>query len=413
MSSAVAIAAVTATLRNLLAHHISPQPDLADTIFTVQPPDQARQAHATANQVNLFLYHTTLNTAWSNTDLQDSTRRRGESGLPPLALNLAYLLTAYGRDNDARRPFSHLLMGHAMRLLHDNPVLGVADLRTALPDADPGRMIERVRITHHPLTLDEITKLWTCLQTPHRLSACYQASVVLLDSELPVRAPLPVLRRGARDGGIVTQADMLSSFPLLGEVQPAAPAQLGDRVTLTGHNLSGDTVAVRIRRDEVAIEFLVDPGPSDQRLTFIVPPGPRARPSATTNIRAGIYAISVVITTDGRQRSSNEIAFAIAPRITSPLPLQVAKAGHETTIEIECLPEVDPDQRACLYLGEREVRAEPFRQPSTKLRFVVTNAPLGEHVLRLRVDGIDSRVLADTTSHPLEFDPKARLRIIE
>jgi len=412
MSSAVAIAAVTATLRNLLAHHIAPQPHLADTIFTVQPPDQARQAQATANQLNLFLYHTAPNPAWSNTDLQDWTRR-GESGPPPLALNLAYLLTAYGRDNDARQPFSHLLMGHAMRLLHDNPLLGVADIRAALPDADPGRMIERVRITHHPLTLDEITKLWTCLQTPHRLSACYQASVVLLDSELPVRAPLPVLRRGARDGGIIAQADMISPFPLLAEVQPAAPAQLGDRVTLTGHSLSGQTVTVCIRRGDAVTEIPAEPESSDRRLTFIVPPGPPAKPPGAAKIRAGIYAISVVVTAGGRPRTSNEIAFAIAPRITSPLPLQVARAGHETTIEIDCLPEVDPDQRACLYLGEREVQATAFRQPTTRLRFVVTDAPTGEHVLRLRVDGIDSRLLADTTAHPLEFDPKARLRITE
>ena len=50
--------------------------------------------------------------------------RDGEPAQPPLALNLFYLLTAYGRDNDAQRPFSHMLLGRAMSILHDHPVLG-------------------------------------------------------------------------------------------------------------------------------------------------------------------------------------------------------------------------------------------------------------------------------------------------
>ena len=58
MSNALAIAAVTATLRNMLLQGITTQSDLEDTTVTTQPLDQARDNNNNANQLNLFLYQT-------------------------------------------------------------------------------------------------------------------------------------------------------------------------------------------------------------------------------------------------------------------------------------------------------------------------------------------------------------------
>ena len=74
MSNALAIAAVTATLRNLLTLGVTLVPDLADTIVTTHVPDAARNGGTTANQINLFLYQAVPNAAWRN------VRRRGRSG---------------------------------------------------------------------------------------------------------------------------------------------------------------------------------------------------------------------------------------------------------------------------------------------------------------------------------------------
>ena len=70
MSNDRAIAAVTSTIRNLLFKAVSNDADLAGTTVTTRPPDRARQDGGTGNQINLFLYRTSIDAAWRN---QDST----------------------------------------------------------------------------------------------------------------------------------------------------------------------------------------------------------------------------------------------------------------------------------------------------------------------------------------------------
>ena len=71
MSNALAIAAVTATLRNLLQGAIQPLAPGAQV--TVRPLDQARE-NMTVDSVNLFLYNAGPDAAWRNADLPGSIR---------------------------------------------------------------------------------------------------------------------------------------------------------------------------------------------------------------------------------------------------------------------------------------------------------------------------------------------------
>src|SRR4051794_38914453 len=119
MSNTPAIASVTATLQAILTHAIVADSDLADTTVTTLPPGKARDTN-THNQLNVFLYLALPNNTWRNMDIPGQFNR-GETGLPPLALNLYYLLTAYGRNDDD--VYSHRLLAAAMRLLHDEPLL--------------------------------------------------------------------------------------------------------------------------------------------------------------------------------------------------------------------------------------------------------------------------------------------------
>ena len=79
--------------------------------------------------------------------------RSGETGFPALGLNLYYLVTAFGRDNDIQRPFSHQLMGRAMSVLNDHPVLSTDEIKASLPDNDLWAQLERVRITLQPFAI--------------------------------------------------------------------------------------------------------------------------------------------------------------------------------------------------------------------------------------------------------------------
>jgi len=119
--SALAIAATTATLRGVLDRGID------NVTVTVRPLDTARENTA-GNQVNLFLYQALPDAAWRNRDIPGRVLP-GETAQPPLPLTLYYLITTYGdEDNDLR---SHLLLGQAMSVLHDYPLLGMDEIKNA------------------------------------------------------------------------------------------------------------------------------------------------------------------------------------------------------------------------------------------------------------------------------------------
>jgi hypothetical protein len=172
---------------------------LNGTVVTALPPDEAANLSHT-RQVNLFLYQVSPNAAWRNMDMPRQTRP-GESGQPLLPLTLYYLLTAYARENPEDTAFiGHRLLGRAMSILHDRPLLDKDEIQDALPGNDLHKQVERVRLTLQPFSLEEMSKLWTAFQTQYRLSAVYEASVVLIESTRPARTPLPVLRRGEEAG---------------------------------------------------------------------------------------------------------------------------------------------------------------------------------------------------------------------
>src|SRR5687768_9928074 len=123
MSNALAIAAVTSTMRFLLENAIQPDSALSGTLVTTKPPDKARGTN-TGGQLNLFLYQPQPHASFRNSEIPHRATP-GETGVPPLALNLFYLATAYGEEQRTdEEVMSHHLLGMAMRVLHDHPLLG-------------------------------------------------------------------------------------------------------------------------------------------------------------------------------------------------------------------------------------------------------------------------------------------------
>jgi hypothetical protein len=419
MSNSLAIAAVTATLRNLLTQGIQLEPDLVDTTVTTMLPDRARASSDTANQVNLFLYQASPSAAWRNLDIPTRVRP-GETGFSPLALNLYYLVTAYGRDNDQSRPFSHELLGRAMSILHDHPVLGQDEIQSSLPGNDLYLQVERIRFTLQPLGVEEIYRLWTGFQTPYRTSVSYEATVVLIDSSRATSTPLPVLTRGrpaffngAADGGAIVAPALLP--PSIALVQPSSSAVFGQKVTLQGAHLAGDALSISIGSPLLAAPVVVAPqaGATDGAVSFIVPAGPQPVPNSTATqpFPAGLYSVGVTVTHGGIASSSNALPLALGPRITSGLPATLTAAAGTATLTLGCDPPIEKNQRVSLLLGGTEIVANPFTVPASSVAFTLTNVPAGAYYARLRVDGADSALVADLTKKPPTFDPQKQLTL--
>ncbi|MBD2102591.1 Pvc16 family protein [Leptolyngbya sp. FACHB-261] len=402
MSNSLAIAAVTATLRNLIAQGSTEE--LGSGSVTTRPPDKARENGDSGNQINLFLYQTLPNAAWSNTSMPKRVRP-GETGPLPLALNLYYLVTAYSQGNDD--VIGHRLLGQAMRILHDHTLLNPLDIQTALADSDLHNQIERVRITPQPLSLEDLSKLWTTFQTQYRISAAYEVSVVLIDSQRPIRTPLPVLTRGTSDRGVLAQASLTPPFPTLESLQlpnQQPSLRLGEPLVLRGNHLDSEPEpVVRFRHPRLAapIELAAQPNSTATALTVILP-------DQATDWPAGAYTVSVQVRQDGRIQTTNALPFTLAPEI---LPAPVL--GPEQ-LTLTCRPQIWPEQQVVLLLGERELRpqvdpdAPVTTQKLEQLRFDRRSVPRGEYWLRLRVDGVDS-LLVDRSVSPPVFDPAQKV----
>jgi hypothetical protein len=408
MSNHLAIAAVTSTLRNLLEAGITGKDadvldaDLSDTKVTTQPPDKARAADAANNQINLFLYHVVASAAWRNTDMPRRAPA-GERGIPPLGLNLYYLLSVYGHGQTNTEIFAHRLLGRAMNILHDHPLLAAPDIQAALTNNDLAGQLERVRITLQPLSLEELSKLWTGFQTQFRLSAAYEVAVVLIETSRTAPTPLPVLTRA-----VAAQPDTMPPFPVIEAVSPPnqqPSARLGDTVTIPGRRLDGDAVSVRFRHVRQSVPLVVAPtARGDRSVTVSIPNDPVNWPS-------GFYAVSLAITRAGREVVTNEMAMSLAPRILNLTPNPAARdAKGVVTLTVTCSPQVLPEQPAALLVGDRIVAAQPHAGQVGTLTFSLTDATTGTFYIRLRFDGAES-LLVDRSTEPPVFDPSQQVQI--
>jgi hypothetical protein len=169
-------------------------------------------------------------------------------------------------------------------------------------------------------------------------------------------------------------------------------------------------------------------GINDKLVTAKLPdPGdPNEAGSPDSNWPAGFYTAKVISSrTDEPERTSNELVFSMAPRITTQLPrdfliIQDDANTFHVNIDLDCSPHVLPEQQVILLLNQRnpqkpkkpalfEIVADPRHEKTNKLKFRIESSdiPADEYFLRLRVDGVDSLLMMiDTTIKPpvIKFD---------
>jgi hypothetical protein len=447
VSSPLAIGAVSAVLRNLLddglveagaaiGAHVTVTAVAPDTIDLKNVEDPPR--------LNLFLHQVTPNIGWRNASLPSRSSTSGERLTnAPLALDLHYVLTAYGRADFQ----AEILLGYAMHLLHERPVLDRAAVRRALdpspldvsmlPPAfqaltasDLADQVELIKITPAVMGMDEMSKLWTAIQSNYRPSASYQVSVVLIEGSKPGRSPLPVLSRGVvdpathRDRGVVVNPDLLPPLPTLFTAEPQAKqsgARLGEAVTITGVRLAGAGHRVRLAHRLLATPIELTPPPPNAKGTelTITLPNDAAAQSA---FAAGQWALSVRFTPAGElnERETNAVPLVLAPvpviAADVPLGLPAATAVRggvppRVTVTLASRPRVRLEQKATLMLDTVEATALKRVNATDPLVFPFPNSvTAGAHRVRLRVDGTDS-VLLDLSGPAPAFDATQQITV--
>jgi hypothetical protein len=405
MSNALAIAAVTAVLRDLLNNAVIDH-DLSTTVgspvnVTALPPDRIKIGDDEQPQLNLFLYHVASNSGWSNVALPSRDSQGDRLTNPPLALNLYYLLTAYGKkDFDGE-----ILLGYAMQMLHETPVLPRDAIRTALGGvppvssnilpigplaaADLADQVEQIKIAPQSMNTEEVSKLWAALQARYRPTATYHISVVLIESNRSVKSALPVTRRNL--------FALQFRQPYIEKIIPQTVVA-GEAITIRGRNFK--TPRTKLNFGTAA---LVDPAQLTDTQIVTTPP---------SGLLAGINSVQVVQQLDfgtladpHRGFESNVAPFILAPQITT-LPASV-KRGNTLTLGIN--PPVGRNQRASLLSAERAITipARPAAGPATTTTLdfsIPADFSTGDFTVRVQIDGAQSPVEIDKNPNSPTFE---------
>ena len=193
---------------------------------------------------------------------------------------------------------------------------------------------------------------------------------------------------------------------------------MGDQLTLTGHHLDGDSLTARFFNPRLAQPIDIGPlpaapstEPAEVRVTL-----PDDAVSRTRWV-AGYYTVSIVVARSSdpvnKERATNEVSFALAPKLLTGLPFSAPAAAGDFPLTLTCSPEVQPQQRASILFGGDEIKANAHAAQTNTLTFQiapVTAAAMGDHFVRLRVDGVDS-LLVKYDQTPPTFDNNQKVTI--
>ena len=349
MSDFRAIGGVSATLQALLGDRMEWPDGIASAPITIGPPPFSAldvNPRLEPARVNLFLYRVTEHGFLQNQEIP--ARGTGSGfGHPPLSLNLHYLVTAYGNEEVAGQTTvfddsnAQFLLGSAMRVLHDLPVVtpnlatvrppsGVIMLHASLRDD-----FEQLKTTLEPLTLDDLSKIWTALGLRMRLGASYVVNVVQIESRRRRTFPRPVGQpASATIPPLPTDAPapgrMIYVFPIqtptitdvrvrrLGDTveQSIAYARIGDTLVLRGTSIFAPITTVAFGDVEVPASF-AGPDRVEAALPDATIPGLGAIPPER-QLQPGVRTARIILRdpmVPGARFSSNEAPFMLVPAV--------------------------------------------------------------------------------------------------
>ncbi|MDA1273069.1 MAG: DUF4255 domain-containing protein [Verrucomicrobia bacterium] len=449
MSNPWAIAAVTAVLRHSLRQQLEAAAIggvIHDADAVALPPDRVTIGADQPSRLNLFLYEITNNAALSNDRLPLRSSDRTPVNIPHLALNLRYLLIACGAVDLE----NEILLAHGLQAFSKSPVVPRQTIRTVLDPSLPdgagvpprafreqavavAEQFELLKVTPVFLHYDEMSKIWAGLQSAYRPCVVLEVTAVIVEEAAPVSRALPVLHLGDAGRGWESQANLLSSAPLLLAVrppqrQPAAPAS--GTLDLIGAGFNGAGLRARFRQDRLAHLFEVAGAAITPVAAAFTDAEIAANPdlafathvlslnlaaatiegSATTAPwAAGLYSVDVALTPTGRpgEAFSNQLSAAIAPAFTTAGPNAPSAAvnGDDIEVTLHCAPPVRARQAATIMVGGFEF---PPLTPEADAAVPVFTGTVPDtlrgatHPLRLRIDGVDS-LFIDRAANPPAF----------
>jgi hypothetical protein len=438
MSTSLAIAATTAVIKNILSTGATntqssvPQLSILGTIsVSALPLDRVLSSNNgpsnETSRLNLFMYQVSPNPGWRNMNLPSRDSRGDRVANQALALDLHYLLTAYG----AEELHQEIMLGIGMQLMHEMPVLTRDAIRATFTPPSGGTLtpvlqalatsaladqIELIKICPQVLNTEELSKLWPAFQEKYRPTAAYTATVVLIESSSSVKSTLPVLK---------------SNIYVMPLRQPVIDSVEPQQVAL----VAGATLDV-LGRDLLAPDTVVSFGAGgEQAPDAAASTGTRLHVALPAAMLAGVNTVQVIqrlmIGEPALHRGfeSNLAAFVIRPTIkkkvvgatevyditvSNPLGTPTSRTAN---VIVKFNHPIGQRQPVMLLMNElnppsdRPARAYTFNAPSREadlnpttdtITFNIKGVVSANYLVRVRVDGAESSLDVDASQAYVE-----------
>jgi hypothetical protein len=416
-SKPLGIAAVSYMLKELLIEGLTNRKITLSNKVSVLPPDKINTIDE-ENQLNLFMYMATPNQGWSNQMHPSRDSKGALINNPPLALDLHYLLTAYGSSE----LFHDIMLGFGMIVLHDNPVLSKEFITTSfdnlpgsgapnevkeLADSGLAEQIEFIKISPEILNTEEISRLWAAFGSKYRPTAAYKVTVVLLQSEKSVKSALPVRQRNLYvlpfHQPVIEK--ITSSETENGSILENKKILANHWLVIQGHLLKAELVSVQIGGDSIV------PAPehiSENQITIQLP----------NNLKAGMHLVQIVHqiymgspSQPHKGVHSNAAVFFLSPSFNDTLVVTPDGGAGKFKITLNNIkPTIYLGQKVELLLNQINTlpaaipKVYQFKVPKDNLPnagtvstlvIPVTDVSPGEYLVRLKVDNAESALNFD------------------
>jgi len=410
MGNYLAIGAVTAIIKFILERELYEEFGNSSLSISTKAP------HAISHQrddigLNIFLYHVSLNSGYTNYDLPRRDARGRLISNPLVGLDLHYLLTPFSGNND--EVLIQQILASTIRILLENPILTKQIIDDALNsirqldetnkilNSDIAEQSEKIKIIFKPISLEEITKIWSSyVQTNYRLSVAYLATVVLINGKKEPIHQLPVQERKI----------FVQQFrsPLIEQIEPSIVQWDADeknmKIQIKGKNLHSDNLKVVINGFEITSSLISSI--SNEKLKVNLP----------VDLQAGLKTLKIIHGIPDKNDNdnpvsdsqrllafeSNNLIFVLAPKIFD-FPLHINKG---TALTLNFKPPITQHQKVEILIGEKTFSqkiADDQTFPIESLQISTSDFPIGKFLFRLRVDGAESFLLTDQNPSSVTF----------
>jgi Pvc16 N-terminal domain len=194
MATAYAIAATGQAILGLLASAV-PRDEFASAQFELY---QAKNFQSPMDEgISLYLHRITP--ANNIRNLAPRVSPDGRRYRPAVPIDLHYVLTAWARDAVKQQR----LLGWAIRIIEDTPILPASVLNQHGPEPDTFRANETVDVIMETLPILDIGSIWEVARHHFQASVFYTARMIVLDSVLEEQAAANVQTRVLRSGKVL------------------------------------------------------------------------------------------------------------------------------------------------------------------------------------------------------------------